>query len=179
MLKYLKKTPDVGLTLCIGDDVKVKVYADAADGVHRDGKSLSGAVVKIGGATVMAKTQKQKIVSKSSTEAELICATDMASLGTVAKEFLQSQGYDIGPVELHQDNTSTISMILNGRSMNARSRHINIRYFFLKERVENGEFDVVHTKSARMTADILSKPLQGALFTSQREDLLSCIVALV
>ena len=73
---------------------------------------------------------------------------------------------------LHQDNTSTISLAENGRSNSDRTKHIGIRYFFVKQYVENGTMKIQHCPTLQMIADILTKPLQGELFRRLRDLLL-------
>jgi hypothetical protein len=58
-----------------------------------------------------------------------------------------------------------MKMERNGRSScGQKSRHIDIRYFFIKDRVDSGEIDIVHCPTEMMVADFFTKPLQGALF---------------
>ena len=179
ILEYLNGTQDIGLTLCIGKDEQpdIHLFADASYGVHEDGKSHSAGVVTLGNATVSVKSQKQKIVTKSSTEAELVCGSDMIGIGYHVKDFLAGQGIEVDKIDLHQDNTSTISMMIKGGSSNSRTRHIRVRYFFIKERIESGEVNVRHTATEDMVADILTKPLQGARFVKLRDMLLNSMVA--
>ena len=115
-LEYLKKNTAMGLTLDIGEELQVQVCADASYGLHSDGKSHSGAVVRVGNGTVQTKSTKQKIVTKSTAEAELVCASDMVGKGIWHRDFLVAQGYEMGPIKFHQDNTSTITMLKTGRS---------------------------------------------------------------
>ena len=176
-LKYLNTEPELGLTLCINsrNGISINLYADASFAVHSDGKSHSAGVVKVGDATVAAKSTKQKLVTRSTSESELVCASDMLNKGLMQKDFMLNQGYECRPVILHQDNMSTIKMIKNGKSTSQRTRHINVRYFFIKEKVDEREVEVVYTKSEDMIADILTKPLQGKQFLRLRTMLLSNI----
>ena len=65
----------------------------------------------------------------------------------------------------YQDNESAIKMERNGlKSCGDRSRHINIRYFFIKDILKREEKDLKHCRTECMLADFLTKPLQGALF---------------
>jgi hypothetical protein len=58
----------------------------------------------------------------------------------------------------------------NGRqSAGQRSRHINIRYFFIKDQIANGEINLIHCPTAKMIADYFTKPLQGSLFVKFRD----------
>ena len=65
-------------------------------------------------------------------------------------------------------------MIAKGRATSERTRHVNIRYFFVKDRVDAGEIVIEHMPTHLMIADILTKPLQGELFKRMRDALLNC-----
>ena len=66
---------------------------------------------------------------------------------------------------LYQDNMSAMKLEKNGRnSCTGNSRHVNIRYFFVKDRIANGEIDLEYCPTKEMLADYFTKPLQGALF---------------
>jgi hypothetical protein len=171
-LQYLNSDTDLGLTLKVGQNMEINLFADASYGVHADGKSHSASVIRIGEATVAAKSTKQKIVTKSTTEAELVCASDMVTAAIGKQEFLKSQGYEDVYIILHQDNKSTIRLLEKGASASDKTRHIKVRYFFMREKVETGEIKIKHTGTDNMVADILTKPLQGKLFLRLRGMLL-------
>jgi hypothetical protein len=117
---------------------------------------------------------KQRVVAKSSAEAELIGTSDISSLLAWEQEFLVHQGLksDVFPATLHEDNTAAIYLARNGRSISDRTRHIKLRYFFVKQYLDDGSFEMVHCPTNVMIADILTKPLQGELFTRLRDLLL-------
>ena len=71
---------------------------------------------------------------------------------------------------MFQDNTSALKMEKNGRnSCTGNSRHINVRYFFVKDRYDKGEIELRYCPTEIMLADFFTKPLQGALFLKFRE----------
>jgi hypothetical protein len=79
--------------------------------------------------------------------------------------FLLSQGYGIIENLLLQDNKSSILLERNGRaSSGKRTRHINIRYFFITDRVNMKEISIDWCPTKKMVADFMTKPLQGSLF---------------
>jgi hypothetical protein len=78
--------------------------------------------------------------------------------------FLRGQGYTVPPALIHQDNLGAMALLEKGRSTSSRTRHINIRYFFLKERIDAQEIKVVHLPTEDMVCDVLTKPKQGAAF---------------
>ena len=126
----------------------------------------------LGTGSIESISSKQKLVSKSSTEAELIGLSDRFSSAIWVNNFLSAQGYTMGPAIVHQDNMSTISLAEKGRSTSNKTRHINLRYFFIQDRIAQGDIVIEYTPTENMTADVLTKPLQGSLFRKLREDLL-------
>lgn len=121
-------------------------------------------IITMGKGAVICKSSKQKIVSKSSTAAELIALSDGVDSAMWAQEFMLSQGYNMKPIIVHQDNKSTIILAEKGKSTNQRTRHINIRYFAVKDMIARGELQIVYTPTEEMIADFFTKPLQGRLF---------------
>ena len=76
---------------------------------------------------------------------------------------------------IYQDNQSTIAMAERGRSSSERTRHIHIRHFFIKDRIDSGEVKLKYLPTEEMIADILTKPLQGALFRKLRGKLMNIV----
>ena len=173
LLRYINATKNAGIVLEGSDDWRVHMWTDASYGVHSDGKSHTGSLISLGKGAIYVKSGKQKIVSKSSTEAELIGLSDSASQAIWTRDFLTYQGYKMPPAAMYQDNTSTITLTEKGYSTAERTRHINIRYFFIKDRVETGELEIIYLPTKEMIADILTKPLQGSLFSKLRRLLLN------
>jgi hypothetical protein len=146
---------------------------DASYGVHKDCKSHTGTVVTLGKGPVLVKSVKQKINTKSSTEAELVGLSDSMSVIIWCRNFLEKQGYTMPPAQVFQDNMSTISMIRSGKPTSDRTRHVNIRFFFINDREKSGEVKVEYKSTKSMLADILTKPLQGEQFVVLRDELLN------
>ena len=161
VLRYINSTKDLYLTLELSDSVQVTSYIDAVYGIHNEARSVTGSIITLGKGAFHARSTKQKLVSKSSTEAELIALTDESSQVLWTRNFLVEQGYTPGPAIIYQDNMSTMTLVEKCRSTNEHTRHIDIRYFFIKDRVDTGDLKLVHLPTAEMTADILMKPLQG------------------
>lgn len=93
---------------------------------------MTGVVLMLGDATVYVKSSKQKISTRSSTEAELVAISDSLSHVLWAREYMLSSHSDVGPIVLYQDNRSTICLANKGRSKSERTRNIKIRYFFIR-----------------------------------------------
>ena len=74
---------------------------------------------------------------------------------------------------IQQDNTSTIRLENNGkRSSTKRTRHIDIRYFYVTSKVKNGDVSIVYHPTKEMVSDFLTKPLQGSPFRSHRNSIM-------
>ena len=129
--------------------------------------------MSFGTGALVCKSSKQKLNTKSSTEAELVGASDYLPHTIWVKMFLGAQGYDVHTNIFEQDNESAIRLEKNGRtSAGPKSRHINIRYFWLKDRVISEGITIRHCPTLQMLADFFTKPLQGNLFKQFKSVLL-------
>ena len=72
---------------------------------------------------------------------------------------------------IYQDNLSCMALIKRDGPGSERSRHIHIRYFWLTEKVAEGEVVLQHLGTENMFANILTKPVQGAQFERERHGL--------
>lgn len=171
--RYLKVTRGLCLHLK-PDDGLISIFAHvvASFAVHKDFRSQSGSVITFGHGCIFFKSTKQKLNTKSSTEAELIAIADVLATIIWLRDFLLAQGHDVGPSILYQDNLSTIALVENGRSTNERSRHINIKFFFVSDRVKKGEIVIKYMPTNDMLADMFTKPLQGEKFRAMRDKVL-------
>lgn len=169
VLSYLLYSRDQKLTLKIGDRLEIRAYVDASFGTYRDMKSVTGVIIMIGGASIYVKSGKQKIVTRSSTEAELVGLSDALSQIIWTREFLISQGHHIGPAVVFQDNQSTVCLVNRGKSMSERTRHVKVRHFFISHYVEANEIKIEYLPTGEMVADLMTKPLHGALFDKHRK----------
>ena len=173
MMKYLNGTKKLVLTISADSLSVVKWYVDASFAVHPDFKSHTGAVMTMGKGAVQSLSRKQKLNTRSSTEAELVGADDAAGMILWTKLFLEEQGYGVKKNILYQDNKSAILLETNGRqSAGKRSRAINVRYFFLTDQVEKGNVMIQYCPTDEMWGDYMTKPLQGVKFKKFRDDIL-------
>ena len=171
LVRYIRHSGSRGIVLSPGKiGIVISMFVDAAYGVHQDRTSHTGSCVVIGDrGAVHCKSAKQSSMSKSSTEAELIALSDSANQALYLRWFLIDQGYKMGPVTLYQDNTSTMALVSRGKPGAERTRHIDIRYFWIADRVKNREAVVKHMGTTEMYANILTNPLQGTQFVYERQ----------
>ena len=169
LLQYLKGTLHMPLILSADSMTMPRWWVDAAFAVHDDCKSHTGAGMSLGRGMAMSYSWKQKINTKSSTEAELVGVDDSLAYILWARYFLQEQGYDMEPSLLYQDNMSAILLETNGKaSSSKRTKHIKVKYFYIKDKIDQDEIVVEHCPTDQMWTDINTKPKQGAVFREFR-----------
>jgi hypothetical protein len=179
VLKYLKGTRGLKLTLSVNDMSIIKWWVDASYAVHEDCRGRTGAMMSLGEGAVTSFSTKQKINGKSSTEDELIewtmpcqeyCGPNILSRHRVTPSSTTAM--------LYQDNKSAILLEKSGKfSSSKQIKHIKTRYFFVKDKVAQGDLEMEHRGMEEMWADILTKPLlQGKAFREFRAKLMNCAV---
>jgi hypothetical protein len=148
----------------------MQTWVDASYAIHHDMRGHTGGVISMGHGVFHSKSSKQKLNTKSSTESEVVGASDYIPRTLWAKRFLEYQGFNLKRNIFYQDNKSAMKIEKNGRqSCGEKSRHINIRYFFIKDILKQEEIELLHCPTERMIVDFYTKPLQGALFRKLRD----------
>jgi hypothetical protein len=170
VMRYLDSTVDMPLVLAADDSGQIRWWIDSSFAVHDDMKSHTGGTMSMGKGSVYSTSGKQKLNTRSSTEAEVVAVHDVLPQLMWTGNFLSEQGFPVKESLLYQDNTSSILIEKNGRnSCTKRSRHMDIRYFFIKDQVESKRVRIEHCPTADMVADYFTKPLQGAPFRKLRD----------
>jgi hypothetical protein len=169
VLGYLRLTKHWTRRLDSSPLERVESYIDASFATHPDGKSQSGCMVFLGQTLVHETCRKQKLITKNSTEAELVALADHFEEGELIETFLMDLGHLLGEdivsnVHLvYQDNQSTISLVTTGGGQ-ARSKYMKVRQEYVKERLDCAELEIQYVPTSKMVADVLTKPLGGELF---------------
>jgi hypothetical protein len=178
LLQYLQGSKNKKLILN-ADGTNIGMPIDSSYAVHpASRKSHTGACITLGRGYVFASSVKQKIVTKSSTEAEVVGSSDGLSQGIWTKNFLDVLDWNPdSPLILEQDNSSAKILQENGWSSNSRMKHLEIRYFWMKQYIDDKVVQVRWVDTDNMVADLLTKPLQGAAFLKLRSRLLGHTVA--
>ncbi|WVZ84896.1 LOW QUALITY PROTEIN: hypothetical protein U9M48_031867 [Paspalum notatum var. saurae] len=165
IFRYLKFTPELGLWYSSG----LLFLLEDADhaGCRIDRKSTSGTCQLLGTSLVSWSSRKQASVSLSTTEAEYIAAASCCSQLLWMKATLSDFGLKYGRIPLLVDFTSAISVAKNP-VLHSRTKHIDVRFHFLRDHYEKGDIDLIHVVSANQLADIFTKPLEFDAFTRLR-----------
>jgi hypothetical protein len=169
MMMYLNGTRELGVIIRTDEPMRVYAHIDASFAVHEDMKSHTGVYITLGRGPILVSSKNQGLNTTSSTESKLVGVSDGTPQVIWTREFLIGQGYKEQSAKVYQDNTSTITLAEKGKARSARTRHIAIRYFFVKDRMVAGEIVVEHMPTDKIIADGLTKPLQGAAFRLSRD----------
>ena len=139
---FLNSTMQKKVYLKAKSGLGMKAFVDAAFGCHSDGKSHSGLVLMMSNACILAISGKQKLVTKSSTEAELVALSDMLKYVELYDEFVKKQGYNEYVIpKVMQDNQSTISLVTKGGRA-PRNKHLRVRQHLVKQAVEMKQIEI-------------------------------------
>ncbi|XP_042753251.1 secreted RxLR effector protein 161-like [Lactuca sativa] len=159
--RYIKGTLNYGLTYTKGESkVTLTGYSDSDFGKDmNDGKSTGGTTFYMNDNLVTWVSQKQCSVALSSCEAEFMAATMAACQGVWLRRLLTKiTGKNMPHVALFIDNRSVLEL-MNNPMFHGRSKHIDIKYHFIRECVENGEIIVSHVCGMKQKADIYTKTM--------------------
>ena len=170
IIGFLKGTIDDVRVIGATSITEIMTFVYSSYAVHDNMRSHTGRLVSFGIGASHTRSTTSKINLKSATESELVSASEYLPYTIWFKHFMEEQGFKIMVNVLYQDNKSAILMEINGRnSCTGNSRHIHIRYFWMKDRVDNKEVRLEYLSTHIMLADYFTKPLQGSQFRSLRE----------
>jgi hypothetical protein len=172
---YLMETDKVGIHVKVRE-MKLYGYFDASWACHQDLKGHTGLIVTLGhnGLPLYCKSQKQKVVSRSSTEAELIAMFQGLDILLYMRRLYMFMGYTpTEPIVIFQDNTSAITMAYMGKTGSGSNyKYMDLKYFWIKDYLDNRVFQLKYLNTDAMLADFMASPRIGSVFRSMRNTLL-------
>ena len=168
ILVYVYQTRESGLIYKEGDwDFWASI--DASFNTYANGKGHSGFLLFLDklSACILAKSLMQKVVSNSSTQAELICLNEavlhILYIADILKELLP--GIKVFPIKIHNDNQSMITLVKQPVvNRQGRSKFMNRALFKVNENVEAGEIVMIYENTEDLVADFLTKAVHGERF---------------
>jgi hypothetical protein len=141
---------------------------------HDDCQGHMGAMMSLGKGATISFSNQLKVNTKSSTESELIGANQALSSILHTHCFIKAQGYSIEQNILFQDNQLTMHLEVNGSfSSSKHTKHIKCRFFFIQDKLDDGNLEVIYCPTKIMWADVLTKPRQGEQFCLNRSILMN------
>ena len=172
IIRYVKGTLNMGLLFCPDNNINLEGYSDADwAGDKDDRRSTSGYVFQIGNAAISWRSKKQSCVALSTAESEYMALSSAIQeaiwLRRLIANLLNSKDMLMNPTIIHEDNNSAIFMAKNNQ-YHDRTKHIDIKFHFVREQVAAGTVDLRYCKSKDMLADIFTKGLCGPQFKKLR-----------
>ena len=173
LIQYLRHTLYICLVLGKDSLDSVRWWIDASFAIHPDMRGHTGATMFMGKGSVFCGSWKQKLVTWSSTESEVVGVYDVLPQILWTKKFLEDQGVGIKETILYHDNMSSMLLEWNGQqSSTKRTKHMDIRYFYVGDHIQNKTLSLHLCPTDEMLADYFTKPLQGSLFTRLRNHIM-------
>lgn len=166
---YLANTPDYGIFYKRNSPLDIVAYSDAswADDLETR-RSVGGYAILIAGGVVSWRSRQQNLVATSTTESELLAASEATKEVLSTRKLAADLGEPpVGPTIIFEDNQAAIAIALNPAS-HGRTKHYDVAQLFVRERVALGEVSLSYISTNDMVADSLTKPLSKAKFEQHR-----------
>lgn len=176
ILRYLKGTANLALKYQRSESETLVGFSDADwAGDQDDRRSTTGNVFLLSGGAVSWLSKKQNTVALSTAEAEYVALSQAAQECTWLTRLLSDLGMDVTPTVILEDNQGAIAIAKNPVD-HSRTKHIDIRYHYIRECVQNGQIQLQYCPTDDMRADILTKPLPKQKFEYLRREIGLCAV---
>jgi hypothetical protein len=165
ILRYVKGTAEKGLLFSVGDrkSIVLEGYVDASHNHYaEDARGHMGMNFRLGpnDGAFYARSQKMKLVTLSSTETEYVALCEAATEVVFLRQLLADIGFpQKDPTVLYEDNQSTMAMA-DGGGQHQRSKHINVKYHFVREQIQLKSMILEYCPTEEMVADLLTKNLK-------------------
>ncbi|WJZ95059.1 hypothetical protein VitviT2T_013854 [Vitis vinifera] len=162
VLRYLQGTKDLMLTYQRTNLLDVVGFCDADfAGCIDDKKSTMDYIFMMAGGVVSWKSVKQTLTASSTMEAEYVACYEACCHAMWMRNFISALGVVDSisrPLKLFCDNSVVVTFSKNTRSI-SRSKHIDVKFYFVKEKVVESLIDIEHMSTKSMLADPLTKGL--------------------
>ncbi|GKA82234.1 retrovirus-related pol polyprotein from transposon TNT 1-94 [Tanacetum coccineum] len=171
IFRYLKGTINLGLWYLKDSGFDLTAYSDADHaGCHLDRKSTSGSVQFLGDKLVCWSSKKQNCVSISTAESEYVVVSGCCAQVLWMRTQLTDYGFFYDKVPIYCDSKSAIAISCNP-VQHTRTKHIDVRYHFIKDHVEKGTIELYFVGTEYQLADLFTKSLPEARFKFLVENL--------
>ncbi|KAI3681360.1 hypothetical protein L6452_36153 [Arctium lappa] len=164
IFRYLNGTPNLGLWYPKDSGFDLTGYSDSDfAGCKLDRKSTTGGCQLLGGKLVSWTSKKQNSVSTSTAEAEYVAAGSCCSQILWMRNQLLDYDLQLSKIPIYCDSTSAIA-IANNPVLHSKTKHIEIRYHFIRDHVMNGDIELHFIPTDFQLADLFTKPLDETRF---------------
>jgi hypothetical protein len=159
---YVRGTLDFKIRYEAKSNLELTGYVDAAYGNNKRGTSTTGYCFLVGDGLISWYSKGQKVVALSIAEAKYIAATEAAKEAIWLRTFLEELGFPQKSTVLFEDNQACILLSRNPQ-LHSRTKHIQIRYHFIREKVSSKEITLQYISTKDQLADMFKKSLPGYL----------------
>ena len=150
------------------DEKQVTGFSDADWGGDLDDrKSTTGNVFLLVGGAISWLSKKQAVVALSTSEAEYVALSLAAQEAAWLQKLLTDLHIPTKPIVINEDNQGAIAMARNPIA-HSRTKHINIRFHFIRNTQEEGIINIIFCPTSNMVADLLTKPIPCIQFEKLR-----------
>eukprot|EP00043_Microstomoeca_roanoka_P019083 m.209879 g.209879 ORF g.209879 m.209879 type:complete len:1254 (-) comp16937_c0_seq51:130-3891(-) len=140
-------------------DGNIKAYADASYNADKDGRSRTGYVITVNNLPVSWSSKRQPLVALSSAEAEYVAVATVAKETIWVRNLLSDLGYkQETPTTIFTDSKPAME-IASKEQTTKRTKHINVRYHFVRQQIQQGTIEVKYLRTTEQPADAFTKPL--------------------
>nr|GEV48328.1 retrovirus-related Pol polyprotein from transposon TNT 1-94 [Tanacetum cinerariifolium] len=164
IFRYLKGTINLGLWYPKDSGFDLTAYSDADHvGCHLDRKSTSGSIQILGDKLVCWSFKKHNCLSISTAESEYVAVSSYCAQVLWMRTQLTDYGFFYDKVPIYCDSKSTIAISCN-LVQHTRTKHLDVRYHFIKDHVEKGTIELYFVGTEYQLADLFTKSLPEARF---------------
>ena len=171
IIRYLKGTISYGLNYTRKWDIEAYVDSDFG-GDEKTRRSMTGYILSIGNTPTSWCSKFQRCVSTSTTESEYYSLSECSEHCTWCLNLLNEMNYDVENITINVDNKGTIYNSKN-QSINPKTKHIDIRYHYIRELINDNKIKLRYVKSEHNLADGFTKYLNSTLMDKFRNSLLT------
>ncbi|XP_052288601.1 secreted RxLR effector protein 161-like [Citrus sinensis] len=167
VMRYLQRTKEYMLTYRRSNQLEIIGYSDSDFARCQDSRrSTSGYIYMLAGGAISWRSAKQTLVASSTMAAEFVACYEASNQGIWLRNFVTGLRILEGleqPLKIFCDNKSSVLYSNNNRS-STKSKHIDIKFLVVKERVQSGQISIEHIGTNSMIADPLTKGLPPKVF---------------
>ena len=174
VLRYLKGHPELPITYKKGP-FRLHAFADASFAANPDiRKWTTGSIFSLSGGPISFGSKTQSIVAQFTVESELNVLSYKSKVAAYLSNFLNELTFkNFNSVPIHYDSTGALTVAGNSTS-SSRTKHIAVRFFFIREMVNNGNITLHHVPTGKMLADCATKHLAKVRFQSILHQIRGC-----
>jgi hypothetical protein len=172
VLRYICGTLNYGLRYTSSSDIQLHGFTNLDwAGSAKDKRSTSGMCFSLGSAMISWSSRKQKSIALNTAEVEYIAACEACTEAVWLRKVISGL-FDQVPdsIVIYCDNQSCIRLFEH-LVFHDRSKHIEIKYYFIRDKVQEGEVKLQYISTDEQVVNILTKPLSKIKFACLRDKL--------